>query len=222
MTPRGRSWRARLGRRRILPGATVELPATVRTALPAGAYRLSAVVRGGRRPLRVRGRMQLFGPNRLRIQAARLDRFRAPTAYRGHPVEVEAFFRNTGSVPYAPRAEVEVRPLVRGQRRPVALTEAMDVERAAPSARGRIHAELKLPGGAQAYALTVRLRDGGRELDARTFAVTPTDRPSLPTRVKNFVTDHALALIGGLLAVLVLALVLGAVYVRRLKARSRG
>ncbi|MCA1700468.1 MAG: hypothetical protein LC790_16840 [Actinobacteria bacterium] len=42
--------RAVLGRRRILPGATVELPATVRNLLPAGSYQLSATIRGGRRP----------------------------------------------------------------------------------------------------------------------------------------------------------------------------
>lgn len=127
--------RAVLHRRRILPRATVELPATVRKLLPAGSYRLSAKIRGGRRTLEVVGKMRLFGANQLRVRAAKLIDVPAPTAYRGRPIDLDAFFRNTGNVPYAPAAQVQVRPLVRGQRRAVALTKTMEVDRTSPGKR---------------------------------------------------------------------------------------
>lgn len=207
-------------RRRILPGATVELPATVTKLLPAGSYRLSATVRGGPRPIGASGAMRLFGPNRLAVRAAKLVDVPAPTAYRGRALDLNAVYRNSGNVPYGPAGQIQVRPLVRGQRRPVALTTTMRVDRTSPGQRGRMRAEFKLPGSAPAYELTVRLLDGRRELDARTVAVTPTTRPGLPTRVKNFVTGHALALLGGLLALLVAGSIVGVGYVRRLKAKG--
>jgi len=148
--------RAALKGRRILPGATVELPAVITKPLPAGSYALSAAVRGPRRPLEG-----------------------------------------------------------------VALIKPMKVDRAAPGKRGEMHAELELPGAAPAYELTVRLSDGRRELDARTVAVTPTKRPGLATRAKNFVTDHALVMLGGLLMVIIAGAAFGVRYVRRLKAAAQ-
>jgi len=67
----------------------------------------------------------------------------------------------------------------------------------------------------------VRLSDGRRELDARTVAVTPTKRPGLATRAKNFVTDHALVMLGGLLVVIIAGAAFGVRYVRRLKAAAQ-
>jgi len=48
------------------------------------------------------------------------------------------------------------------------------------------------------------------------------DKPPLLTRAKQFVTDHALLLVGALLLVIVLGLGLGARYLRRLKAVTAG
>jgi hypothetical protein len=48
--------------------------------------------------------------------------------------------------------------------------------------------------------------------------VTPTTRPSLLARAKNFMTEHALLVLGLLFALLGVVLILGTRHVRRLKA----
>jgi hypothetical protein len=161
--------------------------------------------------------MRLFGVNEVATRTARLVRLASPTAYRDEEVEVKAAFRNTGNVRHAPAAEVRVRPIVRGRPGRVALTRRLDVQEAEPGEEGKVTAELRLPGSAKAYQLSVALLAGKRVLDSRDVTVTPTNKPSLPVRAKNYVTDHALAVVALLLLVIVAGLLLGLRYVRRLK-----
>lgn len=213
--------RPRLKTVRILPGATVDLPARVGARLPAGRYRVSGAVRAGGRRVRVAGAMRLFGVNRVATRAARITQLRAPTAYKGDEVEVKGEFRNTGNVDYTPRAEVAVRPVRGGVPGRVALRRALDTERAAPGKTGSIEGELELPGRAASYQLTVRLIGAGAAGTERDVSVTPTDRPPLLTRAKDWVTEQALLIVGLLLAALAAGAFLGARYVRRLKAEAR-
>ena len=213
--------RPRLKPVRILPGATVDLPATVGARLPAGRYRVSGAVRAGARRVRVAGAMRLFGVNRVATRAARITQLRAPTAYKGEEVEVKGEFRNTGNVGYAPRAEVAVRPVRGGVPGRVALRRALDTDRAAPGKTGSIQGKLELPGRAASYQLTVRLIGAGGAGAERDVSVTPTDEPPLLTRAKDWVTDQALLIVGLLLAALAAGAFLGARYVRRLKAEAR-
>lgn len=212
--------RARLRSPRILPGATVDLAAPITERLPAGNYRVSALLRGGRRPLAVRGPLRLFGVNQVATRNARLVDVPSPTAYRGEDVEIKARFRNTGNVPFAPGAQVEVRPVVRGRAGAVALRRPLEATDVKPGQTGEAKVELRLPGSAPVYRLTVQLNSQGRRLDAREVTVTPRSKPAFLKRARQFVTDHALPLLGVLLLVIVVGLVLGLRYLRRLKAAA--
>lgn len=205
---------------RVLPGATVDLRGAITKQLPPGAYRLSAAIRGPGRPARAVSSMRLFGVNQVATRAAKLVEVPAPTAYRGEKVDIQGRFRNTGNVPYSPIAQVRVRPIVGGRPERVALTQEMDADRASPGEQGTLKAELRLPGAAPAYEITVRLLDGRREIDSRAVTVTPTTKPSLPARAKVFITEHALLLLGLVFALLVGGLIQSTRYARRLKAAA--
>lgn len=204
----------------ILPGATVELPAVVKQKLRPGAYTLAATLEAGGRTLRSRGALRLFGVNQIRTQGARLLDFPSPEAYTGEKFDVRATFENTGNVDYAPQAVLEARPVARGGRGRVALTEPMRVEEAAPGEKGKLTASVTLSDEAESYALTVRLLDGKRELDARSVSVTPAEKPPLLERVGDTLTENALPIIAALAALLTLAAIVGIRYVRRLRAAA--
>ena len=167
------------------------------------------------------GPLRLFGVNQVATRKAQLTGLSTPTVYKGED-EVKARFRNTGNVPFKPTGEVQVRPVVGGRPGAVALRRPVEVATTKPGATGEAGVELPLPGSAPAYQVTVRLVSEGRQLDSRDVTVTPRDKPPLLTRAKQFVTDHALLLVGALLLVIVLGLGLGARYLRRLKAVTAG
>lgn len=206
---------------RVLPGATVDLGATVAGRLPAGRYRISGTLRGGGRRVRAAGSMRLFGVNQVATRTARLTELRAPTAYKGEELELKGTFRNTGNVEHAPRARVEVRPVRNGNPGRVALRREVEAERAAPGGSGALEAKLMLPGAATSYLVTVRLLGAEGRDATRDLSVTPTDRPPLLTRAKDWVTDNALPIVALLLATLVAGLAVGIRYMRRLKAEAR-
>ena len=206
---------------RILPRATVDLRAAVAGKLAAGSYRLSGSVRARRRRVRATGAMRLFGPNQVATRTARITELRAPTAYRGEELELQGRFRNTGNVSHAPRTELQVRPVRNGTPGRVALTRRLDAQKIAPGKTGSFEGKLELPGGAASYQLTVRLLGVGETAATRDVSVTPTDRPPILTRAKDWVTEHALLLVGLLLVLLAAGALLGARYVRRLKAETR-
>ncbi len=205
---------------KILPGAVVDLPAVPKEKLPAGDYTLSATLRGAGSAVRARGSMRLFGVNEVATREARLTDLDSPTAYRGQEVEVKASFENTGNVAYAPEAELLVRQTGGEEPGKVALRRPMDVESAGPGEMGAIQTELELPGDARSYQLTVRLSAGGRTIDSRDVSVTPTERPPVLTRAKNWVTENALLVVAILLVALILGGIAGLGYVRRLKRAS--
>jgi hypothetical protein len=165
--------------------------------------------------------MDLFGVNAVRTEAARLLEFNAPTAYRGEDVETKATFRNTGNVPYAPGARLELRRLVNGEAGAVVASRKMGADRVAPGKVGQLHGSVKVPDGRGTYELRVRLARDGRELDSRAAPVTAVERPPFFTRVKDWVAGNALTIVLLLLGAIALGSVLGIRYIRRLKASAR-
>ena len=212
--------RPRVKRLRVLPGATVDLPAVVAARLPAGRYRLSGTIRAAGRRVRAAGSMRLFGVNQVATRTARITNMRAPTAYKGEELELKGEFRNTGNVDYSPRAQVQVRQVRNGTPGRVAVTREMDAERAAPGQKGSLETKLELPGDAASYQLTVRLLGAGEAGAQRDVSVTPTDKPPLLTRAKDWVTGNALVIVALLLALMAAGAVIGTRYVRRLKAEA--
>ncbi len=207
---------------RVLPGATVELPVRMsRPQLPPGAYRLQALLRGAGARARATGAMRLFGVNEVRTELARLVAFSAPRAYIGEETEVRATFRNTGNVEWAPTARLEVRALRGGQTGAVLERVALDAETVRPGQRGEVSGKVRLPEGTRSFDLRVRLLADGRELDARTNSVTPVKRPPLTTRIGDFVTENALAIVFLLLGAGALAAVAAMRYIRRLQDAAR-
>jgi hypothetical protein len=204
----------------VLPGATVDLPAVIKKNLHPGSYTLAATLRAGGRTLRSEGALRLFGVNQVRTQDARLADFPSPEAYTGEEFDVRATFENTGNTDYAPQAVVEARPVKRSGRGPVALTERMQVEEAGPGEQGQLTASITLPEGAESFALTVRVLDGKREIDARSVSITPAEKPPLLERVGDAITENALPIIAALAALIALAAILGIGYVRRLRAAA--
>jgi len=202
---------------KILPGAIVDLPAAPKEKLPAGDYTMSATLRGTGRAVRAKGSMRLFGVNAVATRTARLTELDSPTAFRGQDVEVKASFENTGNVPYAPEAELLVRSSGGEEPGKVAVRRPMEVDSTEPGKTGQIRTELELPGDARAYQLTVRLLAGRRTIDSRDVSVTPTERPPVLTRAKNWVTENALAVVGILLVALIIGALAGLRYMRRLK-----
>ncbi|MDQ3629718.1 MAG: hypothetical protein M3417_00270 [Actinomycetota bacterium] len=202
---------------KILPGAIVDLSAVPKEKLPAGDYTLSATLRGTGRAVRAKGSMRLFGVNAVATRTARLMDFDSPTAFRGQEVEVKASFENTGNVPYAPEAELLVRSAGGEEPGAVVKRRPMEVDRAEPGETGAIQTEVELPDDARSYQLTVRLLAGTRLIDSRDVSVTPTERPPVLTRAKNWVTENAVVVVGVLLVALIIGGIAGLGYVRRLK-----
>ncbi|HVE67941.1 MAG TPA: hypothetical protein VNB64_05105 [Solirubrobacteraceae bacterium] len=212
-----------LRRVRVLPDATVDLPTVLtRPVLPAGRYTMAATLRGGTAAAQASGRMDLFGPNEVRTELARIVKFDPARAYIGDETTVRADFRNTGNVKWKPRARLEVRALRGAQIGPVVARETLDAESVGPGERGEIEGKVRLPEGTRSFELRVRLvaRDG-RELDSRATSVTPVKRPPLTTRVKDFVTENAIVIVLLILAGVAVAGVLVVRYIRRLQAAAR-
>lgn len=212
-----------LGRVRVLPGATVDMPTVLtRPVLPVGRYTMAATVRGGTAAAQASGRMDLFGPNEVRTELARLVEFDAPRAYIGDETSIHAEFQNTGNVKWAPRARLEVRSLRDAQPGPVVARADLDAESVDPGRRGSITGEVRLPEGTRSFELRVRLLAAdGRELDSRATSVTPVKRPPLTTRVKDFVTENAIVIVLLILAAVAVAGVFVVRYIRRLQAAAK-
>jgi hypothetical protein len=199
-----------LSRIDIIPGATVDLTALITKQLPAGEYGLSAEVRAGRQRLRVHGQMRLFDVNQVETRAAKLSEFKAPTAYRGEPVKIQAKFRNTGNVPYAPRAQVSVQQVAPRQGR-AGSPATLEVSRTAPGDEGGISGSVGLPASTGAYELTVSILEGDRVLDSRAVTVTPVAKPGILARIRDWITRHVIAIVGVMLGA-ILSLIAALIY----------
>ena len=207
---------------RVLPGATVDLPARLAApALAKGSYTLEATVRGAGRRTAARGAMDLFGVNEVRTERARLVDFPAPRAYIGDDTDLKVSFRNTGNVAYSPPGQVEVRPFVGGRPGPVVERGTLEGDAVAPGKRGELRGSVTLPKGTRSYELRARLVQDGREVDSRANSVTPVKRPPLSTRVRNYVTDHAIVIVLLILGAVALAGVFVGRYIRRLQAAAK-
>jgi hypothetical protein len=98
----------------------------------------------------------------------------------------------------------------------------LKVDEAAPGETGEMTAKLRLPENSRSYELTLRLLSGDREIDTRSVSVTPTAKPGLGTRTKDWITENALALVGALVLALVAGALLTMRQLRRLRRSASG
>jgi hypothetical protein len=203
----------RLEELEIFPGAEVELAAEfAEPVLPAGRYEVAATVTAAGQKESISAPLELFGPNELPTRKARLLALSFPQAYVDEGLTITATYRNTGNVPFTPRAT-----LIAGSGTPI----PMAAEQVAPGKTGTARASVRL-AGRQSRELTVKLFAEGRELDARTVSVTPLPRPSLADRLQDWILTHAILLVAALGgAVLVMAISLAVVLIRRLRRKEK-
>jgi hypothetical protein len=207
----------------ILPGATVDMPVGVTSPrLPVGDYVLEARLRGAGKRASARGDMKLFGTNEVRTERAKIADFPVPKAYIGDETEFKATFVNTGNVRWAPAAKLEVRTQRNGQPGPVIKRVKLHADAVDPGARGEVSGKVTLPEGVRSFDVRLALLAGDRELDARSNGITPIKRPSLTTRIADFVTENAIVIVLLLLGVLAAGGLLVVRYIRRLQAAAKG
>jgi hypothetical protein len=195
----------------VLPGAEVDLPGELKgTVLPPGRYEMEAVIRVGKRSLRLERPLELFGPNEVATTRAEITSFEPPRAEEGEEVGVAVGYRNTGNVTFRPRAELRVGGLDGA----IAL-DAAEVEAGATGeATGSVPIE-----GTRSRQLTVRLLAGDRELDMTTVTVTPSARRSLGDRAGDWIAENAVVVVAVLLG---LVLAMGALLAALVLRRRRG
>jgi hypothetical protein len=206
---------AALGDGTIPPGATMELTALVAERIPPGTYDLEATVTAAGESLHAYGTMPLAAVSEVERRSAELADFPAPAAAAGERVEIEASFRVTGNVAYAPAATLLVRPLGAARRGGPASPQPLDVEEAAPGATGAISGSVELPADPGEYVLELRLLEDGRKLDSRSVSVTARARDPLLERLADWFARNAAWLAAALLALLV---ALGLLAIRRRRA----
>ena len=85
----------------------------------------------------------------------------------------------------------------------------------------QVSGKVRLPSGTRSFELRVALLAGGRELDTRATSVTPVKRPPLATRVKDYVTEHAILIVLLILGGVAVAGVFVVRYIRRLQAAAK-
>ena len=212
--------RQRLAPERLLPGAVVELSAPLAARLPAGRYTAEATLRAGGRRVRTRGAVALFGLNQVATRRARVARLRAEPAYAGQDGAITAQVRNTGNVPFRPVGVVEVsaagdRDVARVLKRVRVALDPIE-----PGKSAELSVNVPLPQQARGHLVTLRLLDGRHEIDVARTSIDIREPPALGARVREAILGHAMTIVGGLLALLLLA---GAVVARVLwRLRSVG
>lgn len=191
----------------VLPQARVDLPVDLGPEiLPAGDYSMHVAIRAAGRTLRLQRPLKLFGPNQVATQQAEIIRFDSPQAENGEETEIELAYRNTGNVSFQPTAEL----LVSGTDGAIPL----ETSTTGPGEEARATGSVMLEG-IGSRQLTVRLLAGARELDRRTATVTPVAARSLIDRITDWLIEHAVILVIGLLCVIAIMAALFGVYVRR-------
>jgi hypothetical protein len=97
----------------------------------------------------------------------------------------------------------------------------MQADSVGPGKTGELVGKVKLPTDARSFELRVRLSAQGRELDTRATSVSPIKRPPLATRVKDYVTNHAILIVLLILGAVAVAGVFVVRYIRRLQAAAK-
>ena len=214
--------RQRLAPERLLPGAAVELSAPLGAPLPAGKYTVEATLRAGGRRVRTRGALALFGLNRVATRRVRIARLEAEPAYTGQDGAITAQVRNTGNVPFRPVGVVEVsatgdRDVARVLKRAHVALDPIE-----PGKSAKLSLKVPLPERARGHVVTVRLLDDRRELDVARTSIDVRERPAIGQRVREAIVGNAMAIVAGLLGLLLLAGVVVARVLWRLRSVSTG
>ncbi len=190
----------------ILPGSQRSFAVTTAKLLPAGKYTATSTMLFGRsrKPKGIRKSFTLVGPNELPTTKLRILDVKG-FGYVGEAASVSVRVRNTGT--RAAMANVRT-----------ALIEAPGGRRATkPSATTTASGSIE-PGEASTFKLDLgALRDTDYQIDATALAqgtafgtqsitITPRPERSLASRIKRFVSDHAVLLIGLLAAIVLIAI----------------
>ena len=203
----------------ILPGSQRAFAVTTTKLLPAGTYTATSTMRFGRspRPKRIRASFTLVGPNELPTTKLRIVDVKG-VGYVGEAAHVTVRVRNTGT--RATTATVRTRLVeANGGRR---AAEPSDEQTAKGSVEPGEDATYKLDLGhlrGTDYQIDATALAGASTFGTSTITITPRPQRSLMARLKRFVSDHAVLLIG-LLAVIVLAAI--GESTRRYRRRLRG
>jgi hypothetical protein len=205
--------RVKVSRTGVLPGASVDLPAKVRAKLTTGRYTLRAALTDGHHHrFSAHGTMELFGTNTVRDDSATLTAFRAPDALKGKDIKIHAAFRNTGNVPGAPRATLDLQDADGRTLRRIPLRAST----ARPGTTGTIDGTLPLPHGTH-FGLTLHLATGAREVDSRSVTLTVRSRPSLASRLSAFFRDNVPLVLAAAFALLLAGATVLIRYIARLR-----
>ena len=202
----------------VLPGAERELPLTVKKILPAGEYTARVVARVGRRRSGKEIRFRLIGPNELPTPALQIVSFPNPQPDPSESFDAHVKVKNVGTGAFAPTGTLIVTRV--GGKRPIA-QKRLELDSLEPGDEGE--AEIELPGlRKRKYHLAVRFVDAGRVLAERSLVFEPGTRPSLLTRLMDWIAAHVVGLL-----LLIIALLAGALMAlasergRSLLARAR-
>jgi hypothetical protein len=158
----------------------------------------------------------------LRLTIENRTRVKLPGLAQSTDGAITAQVRNTGNVRLRPVGVVEV-----------SATGDRDVAHALKRARvtlgpieprksANLSLDVPLPKEGRGHVVTVRLLDGRRELEVARTSIDIPERPALAERVRETILGNAMAIVGGLLGLLLVAGAVVALVLWRLRSGGTG
>lgn len=163
---------------KVFPTFIVDTRADEPGKLPKGNYKLRATIHARGGTWTSECEMTLVDVNTLQAADAELESFPNPRVYFGERFDVEATYRNTGNVPFRPRAELVLRYATGPKRTRVFDRFELDAARSDAAAIGRIMGEIEaLPTRDNFEAQLRLLTPQGRELDSQSLVIVQQHKP---------------------------------------------
>ena len=209
----------------ILPKAVVDFPVDVAKVLPAGTYTAEAALRFGtsRKLRRMRSAFRLVGPNELPTVRLRLTGAAASGEIGDERLRVSARIRNTGTANAEPVVKVRVFRVTRGQTALKALAEGTtEVETLRVGAQRSVDVDVRTKLEDGTYQVVTTLSAPGAREQEFISTFRPKERESVTRRLRTWVSANSTSVALGLVALVLLLVVVGGIYVARLKARAGG
>ena len=196
-------------RENVIPGAERRYETVLPGKLPAGTYVAQADVWMGFRHTTTRWRFRLTATNRLPTPRLKITGLKIAEPTPGDASEARVGVANRGDAP----AAGQVRLVVSGQGRTLE-QKVVDAGRLAGGARRTLEIPVSaLPEGA--YDLRVELLRDGARADARATSFAVRGAPGLWTRVVDWLAEHVLVLLAGMVLLFVVAGLAVALKLRR-------
>lgn len=201
----------------VFPGATRKYPVIVKKVLPAGDYTALAAFRvRGLPPVIGRTRFTLVGPNQLPTGRMQLLSLRAEGEAE-EPAHVSVEIVNTGNLDVAPKLDVKLYKYFQGQRLPdVLASKTVDVASLAPQDRRTVEADLGDLKDGEGYQVEVTATATNAPKVTAVTQFVARKHEGFFEKVKRWITDHPIVVIGVGLA---LGLLLLLAFLRRFKRR---